>query len=115
MKVSVIGIGLFALASAACAGGPGAIEDASAKAAPVGQSPRMSLDEALDDNRKVTLLDDETGEEKLICKRVVVTGDRFVRKTCATPQEWAQKKQDSRDELDGMRRRMDAKCPYQSC
>lgn len=71
---------------------------------------KMSLDEALDDHKKVTLLDDETGEEKLICKRVVVTGDRFVRKTCATPKEWEQKKRDSQDELDGIKRRMDAKC-----
>ncbi|MCB2095995.1 MAG: hypothetical protein AB7F91_10840 [Parvularculaceae bacterium] len=115
MKVSVFGLGLLALGAAACANGTGGAGSASTKDAAAGPAPKMSLDEALDDHRKVTLVDDETGEEKLICKRVVVTGDRFVRKTCATPKEWAQKKQDSRDELDGLKRTMDAKCPNQSC
>jgi len=67
-------------------------QEAEQSAAREPQTEKMSLDEALDDHRSVTLLDDETGEKKLICKRVVVTGDRFVRKTCATPEEWAQKK-----------------------
>ena len=98
-------------AVSACASAPQATPTA-ARAAESGG--KMSLNAALDENRKVTLLDDESGEPKLVCKRVVVTGDRFVRKTCATPKEWAQKKQDSRDELDGIQRRMDAKCSSSS-
>lgn len=101
----VVAAALFCAACATDSAAPPDEIDASAS-----DTPKMSLDEALDDYNKVTLLDDETGEEKLICKRVVVTGDRFVRKTCATPKEWAQKKRDSQDELDGLKRRMDAKC-----
>ena len=98
-----------------CAGCAVTAEEPSRLASGGSETGKMSLDEALDDYKSVTLVDDETGEEKLVCKRVVVTGDRFVRKTCATPKEWAQKKRDSQDELDGLKRRMDAKCPPGVC
>jgi len=52
----------------------------------------MSLDAAINEYGKVTLLDDDSGEEKLVCKRVKVTGTRFAKKTCATPKEWVQMK-----------------------
>ena len=62
-------------------------------------SEKMSLDAAVDEFGKVTLLDDETGKVKMVCKRVKQTGTRFGRKICGSPREWAQKKQDGRDGL----------------
>ena len=43
-------------------------------------SEKMSLDAAVDEFGKVTLLDDETGKVKMVCKRVKQTGTRFGRK-----------------------------------
>ncbi|MCB2112951.1 MAG: hypothetical protein KDD85_05310 [Parvularculaceae bacterium] len=72
---------------------------------------KVSLDASLEEHGKMTLLDDETGEEKLICKYEKMTGSRFGRKVCATPREWEQKRIDSQENVRKTQRNMDARCP----
>ncbi len=72
---------------------------------------KVSLNASLEEYGKMTLLDDETGEEKIICKYQRVTGSRFGKKTCATPREWEQLRRDSRENTEETQRNMDARCP----
>jgi hypothetical protein len=72
---------------------------------------KVSLDKSLDEHGTMTLLDDETGEEKMICKYTKTTGTRFGKKVCATPKEWEQKRKDSQEELARTQRNLDARCP----
>jgi len=72
---------------------------------------KVSLDASLEEYGKMTLLDDETGEEKIICKYQRVTGSRFGKKTCATPREWEQLRRDSRENTEKTQRNMNAGCP----
>jgi len=72
---------------------------------------KVSLNESLEEYGKMTLLDDETGEEKIVCKYIKQTGTRFGKKVCATPFEWEQKRKESRRQVEGIQRNMNAKCP----
>ena len=72
---------------------------------------KVSLDKSLDEYGKVTVVDDKTGEEKIICKYQPVTGTRFGKKICATPSEWAERKRASRESLEHTQRNLDARCP----
>jgi len=72
---------------------------------------KVSLDASLEEYGKMTLLDDETGEEKIICKYEKTTGSRFGRKICATPREWEQKRIDSQENARKTQRNMNAGCP----
>ncbi|HNS87165.1 MAG TPA: hypothetical protein PKH09_09700 [Parvularculaceae bacterium] len=72
---------------------------------------KASLNASLEEYGKVTLLDDETGEEKIICKYEKTTGSRFGRKICATPREWDQKRIDSQENARKTQRSMNARCP----
>lgn len=74
---------------------------------------KQSLDALLDEHEKVTLLDDDTGEEKLICRRIEArTGSRLgSRKLCATRGEWREREKLAKGETDGIQRRMDGRCP----
>ena len=82
---------------------------AEAKEAQTGD--KVSLNKSLDEYGKMTLLDDETGEEKIICKYEKVTGSRFGKKVCATPREWEQKRVDSQENVRKTQRNMNAGCP----
>lgn len=49
----------------------------------------VSVSKALDEQDSVELVDTETGETRLICKRVPTTGSRLgSQKVCATPKQW---------------------------
>ncbi|MCA8890115.1 MAG: hypothetical protein KDA46_14870 [Parvularculaceae bacterium] len=72
---------------------------------------KVSLDKSIDEYGEVTLLDDETGEEKLVCKYEKVTGSRFGTKVCATPKQWEQRRLDSRKEAEKTQRNMNAYSP----
>lgn len=72
---------------------------------------KVSLSKSLDEYGEMTLLDDDTGETKLICKYEKVTGSRFGKKICATPEEWENRRKGSREELAKTQRNMDARCP----
>jgi hypothetical protein len=76
---------------------------------------KVSLNKSLEEHGTMTLLDDETGEEKLVCKYIATTGTRFGRKICATPKEWEQKRKDSQEEVEKTQRNMDARCPGGNC
>lgn len=84
-----------------------------AEAAAEGESEKQSLDAMLDEHEKVTLLDDDTGETRLICRRVEArTGSRLgSRKLCATRKEWREREQIAKQEIDRQQRSMDASCP----
>ena len=69
---------------------------------------KQSLDKMLDEHDRVTLLDDDTGKEKLICRRIKPQiGTRLgARKVCATKKQWADSKQQSQDEINDFQRKM---------
>jgi len=72
---------------------------------------KVSLNNSLEEHGEMTLLDDETGEEKMICKYMKTTGSRFGNKVCATPKEWEQKRIDSQENVRKTQRNMNAGCP----
>jgi hypothetical protein len=72
---------------------------------------KVSLDKSLEEHGTMTLLDDKTGEEKMVCKYMKTTGSRFGKKVCATPREWEQKRIDSQENVRKTQRNMDARCP----
>lgn len=87
---------------------------AAGEPAPIaGQEEKQSLDKLLDENQKVTLVDDETGETKLVCRRMKPrTGTRLGdRKLCATKKQWRETEIEAQKELDKTQRNMNAACP----
>ena len=73
---------------------------------------KQSLDKMLDEHDKVTLVDDDTGEERLVCRRIKPPlGTRLgSRKICATQKQWEEEKRQSEQEIKGIQRNMDARC-----
>lgn len=67
----------------------------------------------LDEHEKVTLVDDDTGETKLVCRRIKPrTGTRLgTRKLCATRKQWREQEVEAQKELDRTQRNMNAACP----
>jgi len=72
---------------------------------------KVSLDASLDEYRTVTLVDDETGKPKVICRRVRQPGTLFEKKICATKEEWDNSRREAKDKTDGIQRNMDSRCP----
>jgi len=68
---------------------------------------KMSLDAALDEHDKIIIVDDDTYEEKLICRRIEPpTGTRFGnRKLCATRKQWDAQAQKAEDTLNDIVRK----------
>lgn len=76
------------------------------EAAPAG-SGKQSLDKLLDEHDKVTLVDDETGETRLICRHLPVTGSRLGgEKVCATKKQWEDSKRESQENVGDTQRRI---------
>jgi hypothetical protein len=101
-------------AGCATTGTQGLSQVAAAEPAPAaGQEEKQSLDKLLDENEKVTLVDDETGETKLVCRRIKPrTGTRLGdRKLCATKKQWRETEIVAQKELDKTQRNMNAACP----
>lgn len=89
-----------------------AVEESGASAS---AGEKMSLDEATDKYRTVTLVDDKTGKPKVICKRVKQPGTLFETKVCSTKEEWDAARRESKDKTDGIQRNMDARCGAAGC
>lgn len=77
------------------------------------QNGKQSLNKMLDENEKVTLVDDDTGDTRLVCRRIKPrTGTRLgSRKLCATEKQWRDREVLAKDEVDEVQRSMNAKCP----
>lgn len=66
---------------------------------------KQSLNELLDEHNRVTLVDDDTGETRLICRKVKRSQGRFDHmKVCGTKKQWRDAKQEAEDEVDKMQR-----------
>lgn len=74
---------------------------------------KQSLDKMLDEHDEVTLVDDDTGETKLVCRRLEPRiGTRLgARKVCATEKQWRDNELKAKGEVDKVQRNMDARCP----
>lgn len=105
-----------AMLCAGCAttGTDGQSQLAAGESAPATENQeKQSLTKMLDENEKVTLVDDDTGETKLVCRRIKPrTGTRLgTRKLCATKKQWREQEVAAQKELDKTQRTMNAKCP----
>lgn len=109
----LLSAGVMMLLCAACTTTGSQNQLQAATEEPAASGEKQSLDKMLDENERVTLVDDETGETKLICRRVQPeTGTRLgSRKVCATKKQWDEMRVQSQDELDKAQRNMDASCP----
>ena len=74
-------------------------------AAPQGE--KQSLDKMLDEHDRVELVDDETGETKLICKREPISGSRLAgRRVCATRKQWDDQRRESQENVGDVQRNL---------
>lgn len=87
-------------------------QEPSVDAAEEPQQEKQSLDALLDEHERVTLVDDDTGDTKLVCRRLKPrTGTRLgARKLCATEKQWREREVLAKEQIDEAQRNMDAKC-----
>lgn len=111
----LVSASLILLACAACTttGSQSQLQATSEEPVASDSGEKQSLDKLLDEHDQVTLVDDDTGDTKLVCRRVEPpTGSRLgSRKVCATVKEWRDMRDQAQDELDKTQRNLDASCP----